>query len=133
VARATCCSVTDGLRVLIVDDNPGFRRATRRLLTDDGYRVVGEADGVRAGYAAALALRPDVVLLDIGLADGSGLELANRLALLADPCPRTILISSRESAGLSSAAAASGAVGFLNKAQLTIADLADLLCDGRGG
>jgi DNA-binding NarL/FixJ family response regulator len=131
VAQVMCCLVTAELRVLIVDDHPGFRRATRRLLTDEGYRVVGEADGVSTGYAAALALRPDIILLDLRLADGSGLDLAKRLALLTDARPRTVLISSRDPAGLSSAALASGAIGFLPKAELTTAGLAALLGDGR--
>jgi DNA-binding NarL/FixJ family response regulator len=126
-----CRPVIDGLRVLIVDDHSEFRRVTRRLLADEGYLVVGEAEGVSSGYKAALALRPDVVLLDIGLPDGSGLDLARRLALLPDPRPRTVVISSRDAAGLSLAAVASGAVGFLPKAQLTTAGLAELLREGQ--
>jgi DNA-binding NarL/FixJ family response regulator len=116
-------------RVLIVDDHVEFRRAARRLLSDEGYRIVGEAGSVRSGYAAALALRPDVVLVDIGLPDGSGFDLAARLAVLSDPRPRTVLISSRDAAGLASAATASGAVGFLPKARLTMTCLAELLRD----
>src|ERR1700704_4551163 len=92
-----------GLRVLIVDDHPEFRRATRRLLTDEGYVVVGEADGVATGHAAAGALPPDVVLLDIGLPDGSGLDLARRLAALAGSPPRIVLTSSRDATELASA------------------------------
>jgi DNA-binding NarL/FixJ family response regulator len=122
-----------GLRVLIVDDHPEFRRATRRLLTDEGYRVVGEADGVATGHAAAVALRPDVVLLDIGLPDGSGLDLARRLAALDDPAPRIVLTSSRDATELASAVTASGAIGFLPKATLSTAALALLLGDRGGG
>jgi DNA-binding NarL/FixJ family response regulator len=118
------------LRVLIVDDHPEFRRATRRLLTDEGYVVVGEAEGVASGYAAAIELRPDVVLLDISLADGSGLALARQLSDLdAAAAPRVVLTSSRDAAELAPAIAACGAVGFLPKATLTTAALARLLGD----
>jgi DNA-binding NarL/FixJ family response regulator len=123
-----CGIVTAALRVLIVDDHPEFRRATRRLLADEGYLVVGEADGVATGYAATVELRPDVVLLDISLLDGSGLDLAERLAALAEHPPRIVLTSSRDAAELASAVAASGAIGFLPKATLSTAALAQLLC-----
>jgi DNA-binding NarL/FixJ family response regulator len=112
-------------RVLIVDDSPEFRRATRRLLTDAGWVVVGEAEGVTSGYAAALELRPDVVLADIAMTDGSGIDLAQRLSRL--PGIRTVLVSSRDGAGLESAVVSSGAVGFLPKARMTTAALAELL------
>jgi DNA-binding NarL/FixJ family response regulator len=130
--RLMCCVVAADLRVLIVDDHREFRQAATRLLADEGYRVVGEADGVATGHAAAVALTPDVVLLDISLADGSGLDLARRLTELPD-APSVVLISSRDGAELAAAAAASGAVGFLSKAKLTTAALALLLCDCQGG
>lgn len=129
LASLMCCVAAAQLRVLIVDDHEEFRRATRRLLSDEGYEVVGEADGVASGFAAAVTLRPDVVLLDISLADGSGLDLAARLAALAAPRPQVVLTSSRDAGELAPAVAASGAVGFLPKATLTPAALAGLLCD----
>jgi DNA-binding NarL/FixJ family response regulator len=133
LACLMCCFAAAQLRVLIVDDHEAFRRATRRLLTDEGYEVVGEADGVASGYAAAVTLRPDVVLLDVSLADGSGLDLAARLAgLAAERRPRVVLTSSRDAGELASAAAACGAVGFLPKATLTPEALAGLLCDCDG-
>jgi DNA-binding NarL/FixJ family response regulator len=50
--------------VLIVDDDPQFRRIAAELLAVRGYRVVGEAGSAAEGLALASALNPDAVLLD---------------------------------------------------------------------
>lgn len=120
---------TSGLRVLIVDDHPDFRRAARLLLVAGGYDVVGESDSAAAAYADAAALRPDVVLLDIALPDGSGLDVARRLVADDDP-PVVVLISSRDGGGFRTAAAECGALGFLPKAGFSIASLRRLLRHG---
>jgi DNA-binding NarL/FixJ family response regulator len=66
--------------VLIVDDHEPFRSAARRMLEEEGFRVVGEAgDGV-AAIALARDVRPDIVLLDVVLPDLSGFDVADRLA-----------------------------------------------------
>ena len=65
--------------ILIIDDNKGFRVQVRALLEADGFDVVGEAEDGRSGIAAARSLRPDLVLLDIGLPDVEGFEVAASL------------------------------------------------------
>ena len=66
--------------VLIVDDHPTSRRFARRLLEDEGFVVLGEADdGVRRRSMLSVTLSQEVVLLDIMLPDVSGLELAEVL------------------------------------------------------
>ncbi len=65
--------------VLIVDDDPGFRRLATLLLEDEGFEVVGAAaDGVTAARAAR-ELGPDVVLLDVNLTEESGFDVARRI------------------------------------------------------
>ena len=64
-------------RVLIVDDHPAFRAAARRLLELEGYDVVGEAEDGLSAIAAARALRPDFILLDVQLPDLDGFEVAS--------------------------------------------------------
>jgi DNA-binding response OmpR family regulator len=64
--------------VLVVDDEPHIIELVRITLEDDRVRVVVAADGQDA-LAAALAERPDVVLLDVNLPDLSGLEVCRRL------------------------------------------------------
>ena len=59
--------------VLIVDDNARFRARARRWLEAAGYTVVAEAADGASALEAAARHRPEVVLLDIGLPDMSGL------------------------------------------------------------
>ena len=68
--------------VLIVDDHPSFRASARRMLEANGYSVVGEAADGEAAIAAAGALGPDLVLLDVQLPDLDGFEVAARIAAL---------------------------------------------------
>ncbi len=67
-----------GPRVLIVDDDQAIRRLLRVTLRAHGYSVF-EAGGARAALAAAEAVRPDVVILDLGLPDGDGVEVTRHL------------------------------------------------------
>jgi two-component system CheB/CheR fusion protein len=66
------------LRVLIVEDNVDAARSTGRLLEMDGHEVHIASDGI-SGLEAAVATNPEVILLDIGLPDLSGYEVAERL------------------------------------------------------
>jgi PAS domain S-box-containing protein len=66
------------LRLLVVDDNDDAAMMLSMLLEASGYEV-GSESGSRAGLARALAERPDVCLLDIGLPDMDGYELARRI------------------------------------------------------
>jgi CheY-like chemotaxis protein len=79
--------------VLIVDDSAPFRQAARELLERRGYRVVGEADSAAAGLAAVERVKPDAVLLDVRLPDGSGLDLCDQLTREQD-APAVLLVSS---------------------------------------
>src|SRR4029078_13215974 len=81
--------------ILIVDDSAGFRVQARALLTADGFDVVGEAADGLSGLEAARTLRPDLLLLDIGLPDVEGFEVARELAVDGPP-PFVVLISSRD-------------------------------------
>ena len=67
-----------GPRVLVVDDDQAIRRLLRVTLRAHGYSVF-EAGGARAALAAAEAVRPDVVILDLGLPDGDGVEVTRHL------------------------------------------------------
>lgn len=84
-----------GIRVLLVDDHAPFREVARELLAVEGFDVVGEAADGRAGIAAAAALRPEVVLLDVQLPDLDGFAVAEVLAA-DDDAPAVVLVSSRE-------------------------------------
>jgi DNA-binding NarL/FixJ family response regulator len=111
--------------VLLVDDHPGFRRMARLLLQSGGYVVVGEADSAAAAVDSARELEPDLVLLDVLLPDGNGVDVANLLALLPHP-PGVVLTSSYERAGLGTRLDDSPVLGFVPKDQLTITRLTEL-------
>jgi CheY-like chemotaxis protein len=71
----------DGRRVLVIDDNRDLAFGIRLLLGRQGYAVELAGDGAQ-GIAAAERKRPDVILLDIGLPDIDGFEVARRLRRL---------------------------------------------------
>jgi DNA-binding NarL/FixJ family response regulator len=112
--------------VLVVDDDPEFRQLARRLLADSGLTVVGEADSVAAGLAAALQLKPSAVLADVELPDGDGLALARELALLPWR-PSVVLTSIDGDITTTGEARLAGARAFVVKADLPDAPLAQLL------
>lgn len=118
------------MTALIVDDHRAFRQATRLLLEGEGFDVAGEAaDGVSA-ITAADALSPDVVVLDIQLPDMTGFEVARQLhsrGIVA----RIVLVSSREATDYGDQIAASGAVGFISKGELSGATIEALLARER--
>jgi DNA-binding NarL/FixJ family response regulator len=107
-----------GLTVLIVDDHPSFRVSARRLLEAEGFDVVGEAvDGVSA-LAAARMLAPRIVVLDVGLPDADGFDIATALTAGEAP-PAVVLVSSRDVSDFGSLVEGSGARGFVQKADLS--------------
>jgi len=79
--------------VLIVDDDPRFRRLAIRILTDAGLSVVAEAGDARTAVIAAKASRPEGILVDLGLPDRAGVDLARELFAL-EWHPRVLLTSS---------------------------------------
>jgi DNA-binding NarL/FixJ family response regulator len=78
-------------RILIVDDFQPFRNTLRSILErDSSLRVIGEAcDGIE-GIEKAAILRPDVVLLDIGMPRLNGIEAAK--AIRQKVCPESTII-----------------------------------------
>jgi len=104
--------------VLMIDDHDGFRSRARAMLEAEGFDVVGEAVDVAGGLAAADRLRPDVALVDIGLPDGDGFELADRLRS-REWAPVIVLVSGRERADYGDRIDRSAADGFIAKADLS--------------
>jgi DNA-binding NarL/FixJ family response regulator len=104
--------------VLIVDDHASFRLQAKAVLESDGFDVVGEASDGASGLAAARSLRPDLVLLDIGLPDVEGFEVAQALALDGPP-PYVVLTSSREASAYGPRLDTSRVLGFIAKDELS--------------
>ena len=68
----------DGLRVLVVDDEPAIQRFLNTVLTAEGYSVFAAASGAEA-LKAVLGQRPDLIILDLGLPDMDGSEVTRRV------------------------------------------------------
>jgi DNA-binding NarL/FixJ family response regulator len=112
--------------VLIVDDHAGFRASARRVLEAGGYSVIAEAADGSSGVTAAAESRPDLALVDVQLPDFDGFEVTRRLRESGE-APEIVLISSHERADFGSLVEASGARGFVPKAELSAAALEALL------
>lgn len=104
--------------ILIVDDHAGFRASARRLLEAAGFEVVAEATDGSSGVKAAEDSRPEVALVDVGLPDFDGFEVARRIVDAGD-APRIVLISSHDRSDFGSLIETSGAEAFLSKSELS--------------
>jgi DNA-binding NarL/FixJ family response regulator len=122
-SRATISPVA--ATVLIVDDHAGFRSFARALLEAEGYDVVGEATDGASALAAARALAPELVLLDVALPDMDGFAVCDAL-LHDDTGPAVILTSSRDVSSYRRRLQRSRARGFIPKSELSGPRLAAL-------
>jgi two-component system response regulator DevR len=101
--------------VYLVDDSAAVRERLKELLAlDSRVHIVGEAETAAGAIRGVLATRPDFVVLDYGLADGTGLEV---LTAAVDEVPQTVFIVLTNHAGthLRAACTAAGARFFLDK------------------
>ena len=78
--------------VLIVDDQPNFRRQLGELLRGAGLEIVGEADSIAAAEILAQAEQPDLAIVDVMLPDVNGIEGIPCLKQVA-PAMRILLVS----------------------------------------
>ena len=131
------------LRCLLVDDNDAFLETARALLERQGVQVAGVASTIAGALRQARALRPDVVLVDIGLGEESGFELARLLAADGQDgqrlqgAPRgqggqrvhaaVILISAQAERDYADLIAESPAAGFLHKPELSAQRISQIL------
>ncbi len=67
------------LRILLVDDHDLIRGGLRGAFEREGFDVVGEASRLEQGVRLASELEPDVVVIDVNLPDGSGLDAVKRI------------------------------------------------------
>jgi DNA-binding NarL/FixJ family response regulator len=108
-------TIADPIRVLIVDDHAVVRLGLRSLLThSNGFRVVGEAGSMTDGVALASQTRPDVVLMDVRLPDGSGVEACRRIKQ-QHPDTRVVMLTSYSDEDAIVGAVMAGASGYLLK------------------
>ncbi len=101
-------------RILIVDDHPVIRMAMKMLLEAEGHQIVGDTDNGVDAISLGRELKPDLVILDIGIPRLDGLEVISRLMVLA--LPLKILVLTGQSASLFALRSMqAGAAGFVCK------------------
>lgn len=100
------------IRVYLVDDHPVVRKGLRALLQEESdIVVVGEAGTGQQAISAALATRPDVVVMDITMPDISGIEATQQLSAYT----RVVILSMHSSREYVGQALRAGAVGYVIK------------------
>lgn len=100
---------------MIVDDHPVVREGFARFIdTEPGMRVSGQFAAASEALSAFHQARPDVALVDLTLADGSGIELISDI-LACDKSARILVISSHDEEIYAERCLRAGAMGYLNK------------------
>ena len=103
------------IRVLVVDDHAVVRSGLRHVLdAEDDIETVGEAGSAEESIRAACELAPDVVLMDVMLGDGSGLD-ATPEVLRAAPDAKVLILSMQDDPRYVREAFAAGACGYVLK------------------
>jgi DNA-binding NarL/FixJ family response regulator len=105
-----------GRRTLVVDDHPLTRSALVGLLEQHSFAVVGEAADGEEAVERAREVQPDLVLLDLAMPGGGGLEALPRVRAAAPSCEVVVLTASGTEENLLGAIRA-GAAGYLLKTE----------------
>jgi DNA-binding NarL/FixJ family response regulator len=114
------------LRLLLADDHALFRDGLARLFAyEDDFDVVGEADGAPAAVEAARRLQPDLVLMDVDMPGGGGIEATQRIKAEL-PATRVVMLTVHDDDETLFNAIKAGAQGYLVKS-IRAAEMLDLL------
>jgi DNA-binding NarL/FixJ family response regulator len=115
------------LRVVICEDDPNLATLIEEILDADGrFLVVGKAGSGDDAVRVVQAEDPDVVLMDIGLPGGDGID-ATRTIRARDAGQHVVIYTGSDEYEDVARADDAGAAGFLHKDALTSPDLADAL------
>lgn len=125
-------SATQKTRVLVVDDHPFFRTGIIQWLNQqNGLTCCGEAGTIAQARKALQDLKPDVVLLDLHLPDGDGLDLCAEISECMPPA-RILCLTHRDENTFAHRALRAGARGYVMKSEATDTVLAGILAVMKG-
>lgn len=125
--------VKPGVRVLIVDDHAVVRTGIRLLLErEEGIEPVGEASTGREAIFEARRLKPDVILMDVVMPGGSGLDVIPTL-LKERPETKVLVLSMQDDPRYVREAFAAGAVGYVLKEAADVEVVSAVREVARGG
>ena len=109
----------DTMKILIVDDHPIVRKGLRLMIEGEpDLSVCGEANGMSQAMQQFFETKPDVVVADISLENGSGIELVKEL-ISHDEDIKVLICSMHDEALFAERALRAGAKGYINKEQAT--------------
>lgn len=118
--------IASNVRVLIVDDQPPFREASRMVVEmTEGFEVCAEATNGNEALEKVAELHPDLVLMDVQMPGMDGIEATRRITSLPDP-PPVLVMSTHESGDYEAVAVEAGAVGFVPKSQFGFDTLTEI-------
>ena len=120
------------LRILVADDHALVRRGARDVLhSRRGWRVVGEAVNGREAVEQAVMLKPDVAVVDIGMPELDGIEVARQVRRRL-PGTKILILTMHESDHMVQRALDAGANGYILKSDLTesLVTAVKGVCDG---
>ena len=106
----TCAAI----RVLVVDDFSTFRQWVRSKLESQGEFHVDEASDALEAIRKSQELKPDLILLDIGLPQMSGIDARNEISRIA-PCTKILFLSACSDIEVINSALSDGAKGYVLK------------------
>ncbi len=113
-----------GVTILLAEDSRFCSEAVRLMALRSGARL-RRADCVKSAYSHLKLYKPDLVIVDLGLPDGSGLDLIRDLSAQNRPEQIIIALSGDDSDGIEASVIAAGAQGFLTKPIRSLANFQD--------
>jgi len=116
--------------VVSVDDEPIIRAMLTQMLTGNGLKLIGEADNGQDAVDLVLDLRPDVVIMDLGLPGITGVQATEQISLLA-PASRVLILTGSEQNSVVEAIVA-GASGYVLKTAPTEEIVAAVIATANG-
>jgi DNA-binding NarL/FixJ family response regulator len=117
------------ITVVSVDDEPIIREMLAHMLTGNGLELIGEADNGRDALELVLDLRPDVVIMDLGLPGVTGVQATEQISLLA-PASRVLILTGSEQNSVEAIVA--GASGYVLKTASTDEIVAAVIATANG-